>query len=132
MRQRPPNYGYCSLNHADIIAREIVLHLLRVPLPLSDEKILQNHMHVSLKDVGYDFAREVKMSIGIIDFLVSGCVGIEVKIGGRKRDIWRQCSGYLKDPRIQHLIVATSTPLSFPAHESGKPVTMVSLARAWL
>jgi hypothetical protein len=120
------------VNDARTIAFEIVSLLAKARLPLSDEKILQNEIEKLIKATGYDYGREIKMVIGTIDFVVGEGVGIEVKIGGQKRKIWRQIGGYLEDPRIEHLIVAASTPLAFPQHSSGKPITVVSLAGAWL
>jgi hypothetical protein len=41
-------------------------------------------------------------------------------------------NAYCGDPRIAHLIVATGKALAMPPRMNSKPVTVVSLGRAWL
>lgn len=114
--------------------RQAVLRLLNTqPLQLVDEKLLQNDLEAALRKAGIPFARECRMSNnGVIDFLVDGHIGIECKIGGQKRAVWKQCEGYLQDERVSELIVATSKSMQFPESSTGKPIVVVHLARAWL
>jgi hypothetical protein len=118
---------------------ERVMGILRnARLPLEDEKQLQEEMWGLLRSIaGNDFRmlREQTIAGGRIDFVaehVSGLTGIEVKVKGGKREIFRQLCGYCEDGRLAELIVATSLPLALPRFINGKPVAIVDLGRAWL
>jgi hypothetical protein len=126
-------------------AQRIVAVLSRARLPLEDEKQLQAAVAAELERAGIYARREWRVHGGLIDFAVtlpqvaSGelltllpFVGIEVKIAGSKRDVYRQLVGYCGDGRLRELIVATSKPLSLPREISRTPITVVNLGRAWL
>jgi hypothetical protein len=110
-------------------------------LPVDTEQALQIEIGKLLDGNHIPHVREVKVSGGRIDFLAgytsrlaphAVSVGIECKIDGGARMIFRQCNAYCGDPRIGHLIVATGKALAMPPRMQGKPVTVVSLGRAWL
>jgi hypothetical protein len=115
--------------------------LVRARLPLDTEAALQRAIEEQLIKAKLTYAREVKVAGGRIDFLEgyagpcgphTECTGIEVKIKGGKRAIWRQCDAYCGDPRIARLIVVTAIALGLPPVMRGKPVTIIQLGRAWL
>ena len=77
-----------------------------------DEKELQEQLYeLVLKDLG--FIREFHLSKeSIIDFYhMETKVGIEVKIGGAKMAIYRQCRRYAKTGRLSFLYVVSSKDL---------------------
>lgn len=110
-----------------------VLTLLRgVRFPLSDEKRLQADMAQWLSEHGVPVEREVRLGgSDIIDMMVGG-LGIEVKIKGSARSIYRQCKRYCLHERVQGLLLATSVAMGMPAEISGRPVFLHSFGRAWL
>jgi len=103
----------------------------------SSEEMLQAQVAEEFRKNGVLAQREVVIGrddtgkICRIDFMV-GDVGLELKIRGEKRAIFRQCLRYCQSPRIAHLVVASSRSLSMPAELRGKPVTLVNLALALL
>ena len=112
---------------------EAIIALLgRSRFSLSNEKALQIEIADALTEAGLPFERECHVHGGIIDFVVSGDVGVEVKIKAPKRQIWRQCSAYLEEARLSSLIIATATAMGVPPSPTGKPVHVVNLGRAWL
>lgn len=117
---------------AGSLAERIVVVLRRQRLPLNDEKQLQAAIATALTEAGLEHEREVKLAPGsVIDFLV-GDVGIEVKIKGQRKSIYRQCERYCGFDRVKSLVLATSAAMGFPAAIAGKPTYLVSLGKAWL
>ena len=111
---------------------EIVAALRPLRLPLSDEIRLHQHMADAFDSAGIGYQREVRLSPrDRVDFLV-GTVGIEVKIKGGKRDIFRQLERYAEHDGVGALLLVSNVPMGLPPTINGKPVTYFSLARAWL
>jgi hypothetical protein len=99
---------------------------------LSDEKALQRAIADEMEEAGITFDREVDLGDGdIIDFMV-GDVGIEVKIQGQRRAIYRQCVRYCEHNELVSLVLATNAAMGMPAVLSGKPVFVANLGKAWL
>ncbi len=126
---------------ADTDPHGVVALLRAARLPLDTEQALQAAIEALLKDHGKPYLREVKVTGGRIDFTVGASsrmgphdpvTGIECKVKGGKRAIFRQCSDYCRDPRLGQLVVVTGIPLALPPVLHGKPVTIISLGRAWL
>lgn len=100
---------------------------------LTNEKKTQEEIEASLTAAGIRNAREVRLGDGdIIDFVIEGSIGAEVKIKGGKMDIFRQCQRYARHNALSALILVTNVPTGFPKEINGKPVYVVNLARAWL
>jgi hypothetical protein len=120
------------------IAERVVNILSRARLPLENEKRLQEAIDAELSLASVSRWREREIAGGRIDFAVPCLpdphrfVGIEIKIRGSGRDIFRQVKAYCGDRHLTELIVASSRPLSLPAEINGKPVAVVDLGRAWL
>ena len=108
-----------------------MLALLR--LPLDNEKRCQAEIARALAASNFRFEREVPVAGGIIDFLLpdSG-IGIEVKIKGQAKAIYRQLQGYAFDQRITRLVLASSKAMALPPLIGGKRCTIIDLARGWL
>lgn len=100
--------------------------------PLTSEKLCQEEIARVLEGASVPFAREHRLAKGsIIDFLVEK-VGIEVKLGGSKRQLWRQCQRYCRFDAISELVVATNVPIGLPSEINGKPTYLLPLSRAWM
>lgn len=113
-------------------ARAIVRLIERLRLPLSREKVLQRDLTPHLEAFGASVRREHDLGDGdIIDFLVDG-VGLEIKIKGQRRAIYRQCERYCRHDAVQALVLATNAAMGMPATIAGKPVFVASLGRGWL
>lgn len=103
-------------------------------LPLQDEKALQNSIwSVFEADAAtWKCAREVKIAGGIIDFIVAGDTGVEIKIKGTAAAIARQLAGYAAEARLSGLVLVTAKTVAVPPMIGGKPVAILDLGRAWL
>lgn len=100
--------------------------------PLSDEKRLQEEMGTVLLAAGFVFEREVRLGSGdIIDFVV-GRIGLEVKIAGSKREIYRQCERYCTHDQLAGLVLASNVAMGLPAVIGTKPVRLARLGKGWL
>lgn len=77
--------------------------------------------------------RELELDRGnIIDFLIEPGIGIEIKIKGGKRAIYRQCVRYCQFPEVKSLILITNLSMGFPEQINGKDCYVLKLGTAWL
>jgi hypothetical protein len=108
---------------------ELLKLLKKQRLPLHNEKTLQREIGQLLSGMLIIHDREYRLSDdSIIDFRV-GCTGIEVKIGGCSKDIYRQCLRYLE---FDELILVTNKAIRLPALINNKPAYVLNLGTAWL
>lgn len=111
----------------------VVAILGAVRFPLAREKETQAAIAAALAQRAVPFEREVDLGRrNIVDFVVAGETGIEVKVGGSKRDIFEQCRRYCRSGRLSALILATNVAIGFPPDVEGVPCFVVSLGRGWL
>lgn len=68
----------------------------------------------------------------IIYFLLDGSIGMEVKIKGGKRNIFRQCERYCQFEAVKIFILITNLSMGFPEEINGKTCYVVKLGNAWL
>jgi hypothetical protein len=114
------------------LAKELCEHLDKVRFSLDREKALQASMYGYLLPDFPTIEREVSLGDGdIIDFVVDN-VGIEVKIKGAKRAIFRQLERYAAHDRIQALVFSTNVAMGMPQDVGGKPIFLHNLGKAWL
>ena len=103
---------------------------------LIDEKVLQLQVLLSLqKQLGdiYNVQREFRLdSESVIDFLIDDSIGIEVKIKGQKRAIYKQCERYCQFEKINSLILLTNVSIGFPKEINDKDCYVINLSKAWL
>lgn len=100
---------------------------------LSDEIACQDSIEEKLKLHQVPYQREVKLgTYGIIDFVVDGTIGVEVKIKGQRMPIFRQCKRYCQSAQIEKLILATMYPMQLPPDIEGIPAFAISMANAQL
>jgi len=99
---------------------------------LGDEKKLQADIASVLEDSDIQFEREKSLDDqGIIDFFFSG-IGVEIKIKGQKRAIYKQCKRYCDHEDIHFLILVTNVASALPEEINGKRCFVLSLGDAHL
>lgn len=116
-------------------AGAIAAAIMRSRLTYANEDDLQAGILSLLALNGIDATREVRLSdrLSRID-LMSGAVGIEVKIKGSAASVTRQLQRYARCPEIDALILVTTKASHHqtPGLMNGKPVFLVSLIEAGL
>lgn len=102
--------------------------------PLSPESKTQAAIADALTEAGVEHAREVWLNKSDrIDFVVSGEIGLEVKVKSASRmAIYRQMERYAKHRELSALILVTNVPMGMPPEIDGMPVYVVNLAKAWM
>lgn len=102
---------------------------------LHNEKELQVEIYTTLI-VELPFGSVIKEFIlddkNIIDFLINKEIGIEVKIKGQRRNIFKQCERYCSFDYIKKLILVTNKSIGFPQQINGKDCYVINLGKAWL
>ena len=99
---------------------------------LGNEKKLQHQIEEKLKNAMIEHRREVSLSKeSIIDFLV-GDIGIEIKIKGSAKAIYRQCERYCAFDEIKALVLLTNKIMRLPAQINNKNTYVINLGKAWL
>ncbi|HEY4288253.1 MAG TPA: hypothetical protein VGN00_14210 [Puia sp.] len=114
---------------------DIALAIRKRRFPLHDEKQLQKEIGEALASIiqGGTLSREFVLDRNnIIDFFVDPGIGIEVKIKGSKRDIFRQCTRYCQFDIVKSLILITNLSMGFPEQINGKDCYVIKLGTAWL
>lgn len=114
--------------------QEIIRLLSSTRFPLSNEKLLQAAIEEEFDAHGVEHLREHRLSgADIVDFYFPASrIAAEAKIKGSKRAIYSQMVRYAAHETVDELILVTNVPMGMPSEINGKPVYMVSLARAWL
>lgn len=97
---------------------------------LQDELELQKQMLQALS-VFNPIQSHPLSKADIIDFFIDG-IGIEVKIKGGRKAIYKQCERYCKHDEVKALILATNRAIGFPPEINGKPCYVVNLGKGWL
>ena len=99
---------------------------------LESEKELQGQIQEILNKNNIVHRREVILDDkNIIDFLV-GDIGIEVKIKGGKKDIYKQIERYSHFKEINKIILLTSRSLGMVREINGKNIHLINISKAWL
>jgi hypothetical protein len=108
---------------------ENVIKVLRsYRFPLHDEKRLQ----AAIANVLADFKPEHPLDTeNIIDFFHAG-IGIEVKIKGSRKEIYRQCVRYCDFVGLHTLILLTNRAMGLPAKINNTDCLVINLGLAWL
>lgn len=112
---------------------EIIQALKSRPLPLNDEKSLQAEISKVLDSANIPHKREVVLGLGdVIDFMLPGGIGMEIKIRAPKRQIYRQCKRYCAYPQVESLLLVSATAMGMPVQIEGKDCYYLSLGAGWL
>lgn len=116
--------------HATILAIGTLLNKHR--FDLQNEKILQQQVEDVFRNSQVPYEREVKLNnMSIIDFVIDG-VGIELKINGSGKEIYRQLVRYSEFPQIKALVLITNKALLLPKYINGKYTHIINLGISWL
>lgn len=103
---------------------------------LNDEKVCQREIAEVLTQRHVEFEREFDLrpygGAGIVDFLVGGCVAVEVKLKGQRKSVYRQCRDYCKSDNVESLVLLSSLAMKLPEEIEGKSCFVVSLGSAYL
>lgn len=121
------------MTDARLLARRIVTALQSSRIGVSTEASAQKDAAEALTRAGLEVRREVGLSARDRIDLMVGAVGIEVKVKGSRREIFRQLERYAESDQIAALVLASSS--AWPAGIStigGKPFFHASLVRGWL
>jgi hypothetical protein len=111
---------------------DAVAVLTSTRLPAGPEKDVQQAIADAFVAASIEFKREVRLTpTDVIDFVV-GSTGIEIKIKGARRAIYRQLTRYAAHSDIASLVLVSSVAMGLPAEINGKPVEIVSIGAAWL
>ena len=112
---------------------EIIKLISSARLPLQDEKELQDAIDNLFKKHNYTYDKEYILDAkNRIDFFAYNEIGIEVKIKGGIKSIYKQCERYCSFDKIKTLILVTNRTMGFPESINGKPCFVVKLGKAWL
>lgn len=102
-------------------------------LELHNEKVLQSQIEAILKEKNVPYSREHKLDdYSIIDFMIEGYLGIEVKIKGSAMEIFRQIERYCEFSEVEGLVLITNKAIKLPRHINGKFTYVLNLGTAWL
>ena len=75
----------------------------------ANERELQDGIEAVLRDAKIAFEREKRLAEGdIIDFLVDGGLGVEVKVGGGLAAVTRQLHRYAENAAVTELLLVSS------------------------
>jgi hypothetical protein len=100
--------------------------------PLSSEKQCQAAIEDALEENGIAFEREVHLGPkDVPDFRIDATL-IEVKIGGSKSAIFRQCRRYCDYDGVRDLILASNVAIGLPETVNGRGLWLLPLGRGWL
>lgn len=117
---------------AAVTLDDVVRLISSTPLSLSSETRAQDDLEAALVRAGIPYEREAILSSkDRIDFMI-GDVGVEMKIDGSPRSIFRQVERYSAHERIASLVLATNKAMTLPSSIGGKPASVVSLGMGWL
>lgn len=120
----------------EITIENIINLLKKKRFELVDEKVLQDQMHtVLIQAFGLENVKkeyELVKKKDIIDFLLTGGIGIEVKTKLLKRKMYNQCCRYVESKEITKLILATCASTGWPEEINGKDCYVINLEEAWL
>jgi len=112
--------------------QEIIAILQLHRFPLTSEKQCQAAIAKALEDAGTAFDREYRLGEDDIPDFRIGSAFIEVKVGGSKSAIFRQCKRYCRYEEVTDLILASNIAIGLPATVNGKSLWLLQLGRGWL
>ncbi len=115
-----------------IHARRIATAIRQARVNVTTEAAAHRDISAALSAAGIDHMNETRLTSSERIDILSGAVGVEVKVKHSRRDIWRQLERYAALPEIAALVLATGTAFPELSEVGGKPFVVVDLSRAWL
>ena len=115
-----------------VTVQDLCAALRNVKFNLGDEKALQQQLANRFTEKGISFKKEfVFDKSSIIDFLIDD-IGVEVKIKGGKKAIYKQCLRYSTYSEVKQLLLITNVSMGVPEMLNDKPIYVFNLAVAWM
>jgi hypothetical protein len=115
-----------------VTAEEIVSFIQCRRFSLHSETKTHDEFFVEMAQDGVSLDREVEIAPGDrIDFM-HGTIGIEFKVKGQRRAIYRQCERYCQSDRVHQLVLASNISMGSLKEIAGKPVFVAHLGRGWM
>lgn len=115
-----------------ILARRIATTIGRARVNLTTEEAAHRAISKALTDAGIEHTNEARLTPSERIDILSGAVGVEIKVGHRRRDIWRQLERYAALSDISALVLATGTAFPDVSEVGGKPLVVADLSKGWL
>ncbi len=115
--------------------RTLVAALRRRRFLYNSERELQDGIEIVLRSEELEYERERELAPDdIIDFMVFGTVGLEVKIKGSPSEVARQLLRYAGHDAVRELVLVTGRAAlaALPDTLMGKPLHRVELWRSML
>lgn len=119
----------------DMVLKGVIASLRKRRFNYQNEKDLQAGVEAVLKSDGFDFVREHQLGdAGVVDFFVSGFLGVELKIKGSPSEVARQLLRYAGRDEVKALVLVTGRAAlsALPETMLGKPLMLVELWRTFL
>ncbi|WP_445766738.1 hypothetical protein [Rheinheimera sp.] len=115
---------------------ELLVWLSNQRLDAAVEKKAQGQLEAALKECGYSFVREKRLSDrDIVDFYLeigNYNVALELKAKAQRMKIYRQLERYAKHNQVDAIILLTATAMHLPELIENKPAFVSSLGAGWL
>lgn len=116
-----------------IAARRIALIIERSRINTTTEAAANSDIRSALEAGGFHVACEVVLGPNDRIDLMVGSIGIEVKVGHRRRSVFAQLMRYATHDRVEALVLATGAAWPVGMTKVGKkPLIVASLSRGWL
>jgi hypothetical protein len=113
--------------------------LSRTKLPINNEKQLQAEIAKIFDLNPILYRKEYWLDTNhVIDFFIPSKenklygIGMEVKIKGNAKQIYKQCQKYCLFNAVESFILVTNRAIGFPSLINNKPCYVLNLGKAWL
>lgn len=117
---------------AALLARRIVTVIEARRINMTTEEAAHRAISAALTAAGIEHENEVRLSKGERIDMLAGRVGIEVKVQGQRRAIYRQLERYVLRPEIDALVLVTGVAFPGSLDVEGRTVFIANLTRGWL
>lgn len=118
-----------------LTGQDLAAMLVRYRMRHTSEKELQIGLACIFDERRITYVREHHLGPGdVIDFLVEGGIGVEVKVGGGLSEVTRQLHRYAGHDAVRELVLVSSRSRldNLPATLRGKPLTVAVLRAAFV
>lgn len=118
--------------HPALHARRIAQVIAAARINLTSEATAHRDVMAALTAAGIDACPEARLTASERIDVLCGPVGVEIKVGGSRRSIWRQLCRYAALPEIEALVLATGTAWPGTPSVDGVPLSVADMSRGWL
>lgn len=112
-------------------AEQLIAILKRQRFNIENEKELQQQIVSVLDKYQVAYKREHRLNEkDIPDFLI-GDIAMEIKIKGRRIDIFKQCMRYSMHDEVKSVLLITNVMIGKPPLHNDKPFYILNISSAW-